>query len=193
MRAQVTEIKNLAATSGSTLPPSFYLGLEDYENKLPSPDQTLSLARQLTVLNWLAKTMVVQRGTIVAEFARLPAEKTTEKKQGASEASLNSRDPYETVGSFRVTLRCEQTVFRELVNSLSAAPYFLIIENIQIQNSSGEPPRRDAASLPAEQSTDTSGAIRRIPIIVGRESLNVFLKIRALDFPDAVQSAEPSK
>ena len=191
LRTQVTAIKTLSATSGSTLTPSFYLGLEEYENKLPSQAQTVSLARQLTVLNWLAKTIASQRGTIMAEFARI----TEEKKMGTSAAPSTPVEPYETVGNFRVTLRCEQTAFRDLVNALAAAPYFLVIESLQIQNSNGEPPRRDALPQQAaiDQPTDVSGAIRRIPIIVGRESLNVFLKIRAFDFPDSSHPAEPSK
>ena len=192
LRAQVTAVKTLAATSGSTLTPSFYLGLEDFENKLPSQDQTVFLARQLTVLNWLAKTIAAQKGTIMAEFTRLP-EKPVEMKQGNQTIAKSIQQPFETVGTFRISLRCEQPSFRDLVNAIMTAPYFLIIESLQVQNSNGEPPRRDATPPAPDQSPDNTGAIRHIPIIVGREALNVSMKIRAVDFPDASHPMEPSK
>ena len=192
LRAQVTEIKTLAATSGSTLTPSFYLGLEDFENKLPAQDQTVILARQLTVLNWLAKTVAAQKGTNIAEFTRLP-EKSVEKKPGDQPPAKNIQAPFETVGTFQISLRCQQPDFRDLVNAFMAAPYFLMIETLQVQNSNGEPPRRDATPTAPDQSPDSVGAIQHIPIIVGRESLNISMKIRAVDFPDASHPVEPSK
>lgn len=55
LRTEVTAIKSLAASAGSTLPPTFYLGLDDYENRLPQPEQLPLLSRQFTVLEWLGK------------------------------------------------------------------------------------------------------------------------------------------
>ena len=190
LRAQVTAIKSLASSLGSTLPPTFYLGMDEYENRLPQPDQLQLISRQLTVLSWVAKSVVSQKGVIVADFARIAPESSKSlpaKKKAASTGSESNA--FESLGSTRITLRCGQGAFRELINTLSTAPYFLVIEDIKVQNSVGEPPRRDATPAASEQTPDGSSAIQRLPIVVGRESLNVLLKIRTLDFP-AVQGQQ---
>lgn len=63
LRNEVTKIKSLAADSGVTLPPEFYLGLNEYENKVPQQEDTLSLAKQLSVISWIAETVAGKRGS----------------------------------------------------------------------------------------------------------------------------------
>lgn len=194
LRAQVTAIKSLASSLGSTLPPTFYLGMDEYENRLPQPDQLPILSRQLTALSWIAKTLVSQKGVIVADFARLAGD--SPKSSGAQKKPATAGTDshvFDSLGSTRVALRCGQGAFRELINTLSLAPYFLLIEDIKVQNSVGEPPRRDATPAAIEQTSDGSSPIQRLPIVVGRESLNVLLKIRILDFPASKGQTEMSK
>ena len=200
LRAQVTTIKSLAASLGSTLPPTFYLGLDEYENRLPQPDQLFTLSKQLTVLKWLAANIVSNKGMIVADFTRLPdAAKSValQKKSGTRSVSGENQNTtsalYDSLGSTRVTLRCSQGAFRELINAISVSPYFLMIEDIKVQNSVAEPPRRDTAPPATEQSSDGSTSIQRLPVVVGRESLNIFIKIRTIDFPIAQNQPGSSK
>jgi hypothetical protein len=83
-----------------------------------------------------------------------------------------------------------------------------VIDSIQIQNSSTEPPRREApaqtsaqpstqSTEPSTQSTEPSATnepvIQRLPIVVGRETLTVTIKVRALDFPKQNSPAGTSK
>ena len=194
LRTQVTAIKSLASSLGSTLPPTFYLGMDEYENRLPQPDQLPTLSRQLTILSWIAKSVVSQKGVIVADFARLAAD--SPKASGAQKklaAAGTDSNVFNSLGSTRIALRCSQGAFRELINSLSSAPYFLVIEDLKVQNSVGEPPRRDATPPVSEQTSDGSSLIQRLPIVVGRESLNILLKIRTLDFPATNGQTEISK
>lgn len=194
LRAQVTNIRSLAANLESTLPPTFYLGLDEYENRLPQPDQLPLLTRQLTVLNWLAKTLVSQKGMIIADFTRIPDPANTPSSLPKKNAGHpDTPTPFESLGSTRVTLRCGQGALREILNTISAAPYFLIIEDIKVQNSVTEPPRRESPAAVADQPADGSATIQRLPIIVGRESLTVFLKIRTIDFPTPLNQSEASK
>ena len=64
------------------------------------------------------------------------------------------------------------------------APYFLIIDQLLIRNTSSEPPRRDTQPPTAASPLDGSTPIQRLPIIVGRELLDVSLNLRGLEFPD---------
>jgi len=200
LRKEVTRIKTLAANSGATLPPGFYLGMEEYENKPPSAEESPSLAKQLTVLSWLGETLVAKKGIIIAEFSKAPAEvvpngtkRELARKPLAAAPTPTTlakpTSPYETVSNIRISFRSNQSSLRELINSLSSAPFFLLIEGIQLQNSSGEPPRRNATSDVPELNPGGVEAIQRVPIVVGRELLNVSMKVRAMEFPDSAPPA----
>ena len=197
LRNEVTRIKTLAANSGATLPPGFYLGMEEYENKPPGAEESLNLAKQLTVLSWLGDTLATKKGLIIAEFSRSGTEtpasgakRESARKAAAAAPTPKPISPYETISNMRVSFRSNQSSFRELINSLSSAPCFLLIEDIQLQNSSGEPPRRNAAPQASEPTPIGGDAVQRLPIVVGRELLNVSMKARALEFPDSPQFTE---
>jgi hypothetical protein len=190
LRNEVNRIKSLATASGTTLPPGFYLGLEQYENTLPQQEETISLARQLTVLSWMAEALTTQRGLILAEFSRGASSSPSKKdaKNSSTKPSPSPADmqvPYQSIGSMRVSFRCNQGSFREIINSISASPYFLLIEGIQLQNTSTEPPRRDVATQSPDSGRDGTNTVQRLPIVVGRESLNISLKIRTLEFQNS--------
>ena len=194
LRSQVTAIKAAAASKGATLPPGFYLGLEEYENRLPSPEEVMVLARQLTVLDWIAGQLTSREGLILSEFTRsAPVQplKTAEagKKPGIP-ADASSRNAYDTVGDIRISFRCDQSSLRDLINAISSAPYFLVIENLQLQNSVGEPPRRDVVPQAPQSPTEEQATAQRLPIIVGREQVNALMKIRFLEFNGVTPSQQ---
>jgi len=200
LRKEVTRIKTLAATSGATLPPGFYLGMEEYENKPPGAEESLNLAKQLTLLSWLGEILVTKKGIIIAEFSKAAAEAVPNgSKRELARKPLAAApvpaipakptSPYESVLNIQMSFRSTQSSFRELINSLSLAPYFLLIEGIQLQNSSGEPPRRNATPEVPEPNPSGGDAVQRLPIVVGRELLNVSMKVRALEFPDSAPPA----
>lgn len=189
LRTQVTMVKTSAASKGVTLPPGFYLGMEEYENRLPSPDEVMTLAKQLTVLDWIAGKLTSRDGLILSEFTRTlpsPASKTADTgKKPTAPADAPSRNVYESIGGIRMSFRCDQSALRELINSISSAPYFLVIETLQLQNSVAEPPRREASSQIAPSSGEEQTGVQRLPIIVGREQINVSMKVRFLEFNGA--------
>jgi len=191
LRNEVTRIKALAAASGVTLPPGFYLGLEEYENTLPQQEETIALAKQLTVLSWMAETVSGEKGLILAEFTSVKAQSAAKKdlqKRVAAPSSESLPTPYQTTGTLRLSFRCNQGSLRQLINVISAAPYFLLIEGIQLENTSKEPPRREGVPQGAEPPRDGGTSIQRLPIIVGRELLNVSLKVRSIEFQDLSQA-----
>jgi hypothetical protein len=195
LRERVNALKNAAAASNTKVYPGFYLGMERYENGLPLPDETLALGRQLTVLNWIAEKIVSQKGTELNEFVRPVSDNPAKNdippgvKQPTNGAAkpLQQEPVAELLGTVKIAMQTTQSGFRELVNDLSSAPYFLVIDSMLVLNSSQEPPRKD--SLPETSPADGTNAVQRLPIIVGRETLNVSLRIRMLDFPTASSKA----
>jgi hypothetical protein len=191
LRKEVTRIKLIAAESQSRIPPNYYLALESFENKPPSIEELPLLARQLTVLDWISETLLCQRDVILEEFSLSPPLQARKKdlpnvKSLPRENGINQKkpSPIETVAEVRLRFRCTQSVFRKFINTLSGAPSFLVIDSLQVQNSSLEPPRRDAfaaSEIPTEGSSMESA---KLPVIVGRETLAVSMKIKALEFRD---------
>jgi hypothetical protein len=191
LRTEVTRIRSLATSTGATLPPGFYLGLEEYENRVPSQDDVQLLAKQLTILSWLADLLTSHKDLILSEFSRLVPETGSKKdaKKNLPTPPVKGSLPYETPCIIKVSFRCNQGSFREIVNSISTAPYFLIMDQLLVQNTSGEPPRRDMQPPVVAPGPDGSAPIQRLPIIVGRELLNVSLKLNGLEFPNPASSA----
>ena len=193
LRNEVTRIKALATSSGATLPPGFYLGLDEYENRLPLQDDVQLLAKQLTVLSWLGELLANHKDLIISEFSRpvveLGAKKELPKKTPLP-AATKASTPYASSCAIKVSFRCNQGSFREIINSVSTASYFLIIDQLLVQNTSGEPPRRDTPPPVAPPTPDGTAPVQRLPIIVGRELLDISLKLSALEFADQTTAAD---
>lgn len=194
LRQAVTKVRTLATATGSTLSQAFYLGFEDFENTPPLPDQALSLAKQLTVLDWLAESLLSHDGVMIGEFSRptdSPAVKDNAprnqpKKQAApDQKSPAEATPYSTVGKATLTFRCNQATLREFVNGIASpsAPHFVVIESLQLQNTAKEPPKRTGAETTGKPAGKNQPPTR-IPLLVGQENLNVSMRIRILEFPD---------
>ena len=197
VRAAVTAVRDTAASKGVTLPPGFYLGMEEYENRLPSPEEVMPLASQVTVLDWIAAQLASQGGLILSEFARVQPS-TAPKSASASKKTLPSAEPetkgaQTSIGCLRTAFRCDQASLREFLNAISSGPYFLLIESFQLQNTVTEPPRRDSApqssqqAPPPDPSQQGQSPVQRLPIIVGREQINVSMKLRFLEFNGSQQ------
>jgi hypothetical protein len=191
LRAEVTKIKSLANANKAILPQGFYLALEEYENRLPSPEEAIPLAKQLTVFDWICSNLVTHQGLAIADFSRLnPAPLTTAKTDrtpATPSGGLKSDPPYELLATLKIALVCDQGSLREILNSFSQSPYFLMIDSLQLQNTVTEPPRRDiAAQLPPPSNPVQDGqpAVQRIPVVLGQEKINLSFRVRILQFPD---------
>jgi len=190
LRNEVTRIKNLAASTGANLPPGFYLGLEEYENRLPTQDDVQLLSKQLTVMSWLAELLACHKDLILSEFSRVSSESSLKKEPLKKPAPAKEALPYEVTSGIKLGFRCNQGSLREIVNSVSAAPYFLMIDQLLVQNTSTEPPRRDSQQPTTPPSpADGTAVVQRLPIVVGRELLNVSMRLRGLEFTSTASSA----
>jgi hypothetical protein len=216
LRGQVNAIKAQAAHYGAELPAGFYLGLGEYENRLPSPEASLRLAKQLTVLDWMAQKIALTHGMRLVEFSCASPEGASKKQQQAQSAAQGTKKqatppqpktmkqetpavppPYSILGSLKLGLTCAQEDFQRLIHEISSgsAPYFLVIEDLRIQNSVKEAPKRNASRTESSKASPSPGGTRRLPTVVGRESVNVVMLLRMIEFTDPgnVSVNQPSK
>ncbi len=201
LRQEVTKVKSLAASSNTTLPSPFYLGMEEFENRLPQPEEVILLDKQLSALAWLGETVAGCNGAVIAEFSRpkpapvkagIDALRKTDPRAGSKPE--DAQKSFTGIGNALLTLRCSQQSLRELINAISTAPYFLVIESIQIQNSTPEPPSRTATPQTADGAAiGTNAPVEHLPIIVGREAVNASIKLRIMDFNDNSTAAPGTK
>jgi hypothetical protein len=194
LRNEVTRIKNLATSTGATLPPGFYLGLEEYENRLPTQEDVPTLSKQLTVMSWMAEVLACHKDLILSEFSRIGAEnpKKESLKKNLPPTAAKEILPYEVTSGIKLGFRSNQGSFREIANSISTSPYFLIMDQLLVENTSTEPPRRDMQQPAQLPSPDGAAPVQRLPIVVGRELLNVSVKIRGLEFTLPPASTSPA-
>lgn len=195
LRESVGSIKNEATASNSKISKDFYLGMNNFRDALPLPDETLALGRELTVLRWIAKRIVSQKGTELLEFDRIgsdngaktePSPAPKKPVNGATKAQQGAMTP-ELLGTLKLRFNTNQSGFREFINSISTAPYFLVIDSMQVLNSKPKSPLKDA---PPETTPTADGIApsQHLEVVFGGESLNVSLRIRMLDFPSAKSS-----
>ncbi len=99
--------------------------------------------------------------------------------------------PYSSVGGIQITFRCSQEAFRNFVNAITSSPYFLVIENLQVQNTNKEAPKRnETQQQPPKSPSGKPLTASRLHFVVGGpdELLNIAMKVRILEFPEPTPS-----
>lgn len=198
LREEVTKTRTLADSNGSKYAPTYYLGLEEYENRLPQPAEVDSLSRQLTVLVWFSKQLLSHQGLNLLEFSKdrppVPS-KSLEASAKKQNETLKSDLPVQSLAIYKVTFESDQAAFRDVINGLSQGPFFLVIESLQVQNSAKTPPSRQVASpegTPSASDIQGPDGTKRQQVVVGREKVDVSMRFRILDF-SAPQTSSSAK
>lgn len=209
LRQTVSEITQKASANGVTLPDGFYLGFDEYRGALPPETALASLAEQLegirTVVTGLidlkvvsitsiARTQVQEERTSAAPRAT-PAPGQGARKNDTNATKATERAPILVARPFDITFRADQTRVRQALNQIATANQFFIIRSLTIRNTQLEGPLRVVAgSLPTDGSQPTfteadasqgqpaPAAQRKLDVIVGREQVDVSVRIEMIRF-----------
>lgn len=186
LRGRVDLIAAKASKVGVVLPEGFYLGFDQYSNKLPDDKAAPALARQLFVIDKLVNRLIDFKVKGIDGLARRPLpeeEATAAKPEGPKILQRYVID---------LAFTSEQSKFRAAFNSLLNTEDFLIVRAVGVQNSSPAGPviaRGDNTSGPvpdpilgvkpaAEKSSD------HLEVILGQELVKVTSQIEILDFEE---------
>ncbi len=142
-----------------TLPVPFYLGNTQPQGATHSPEELLQHSKEEFHLFWIADHL--------CEYPNYQIEEFTYKKDFKRLEFINA----ETLGSLIIVIRTNESTFQKILNGILASPYYLIIENITIENNNKIGPQHLL-----EEKNDS------IKKILGGDKLKISMKITLLYF-----------
>lgn len=205
LRRQVTAVSDEAKKAGVELPSEFYLGFNEFRDTLPTPAAAPHLARQLISLRAIADILIRAGVSRIDLWQRqpLPIERDPESAQWPAEPG-----PQDLMRSstFLLAFSGDQHRVRKAFNELLSAPQFFLIRSLEILNSSRQAPSKSAGMTPpsppvASSLTDLFGGPSQsppqreaeLPIILGKESVTIKMRVDFIDFaPLAHLASEPA-
>jgi len=195
-----SQLQKEAKAGGLGLAPDFYLGLDGYRQKSPTPDEVPGLALHLSVAERLVRRLMEARQTkeqypTVCEFRSLGGPGSVQEK-GAQEKpppppGPGGGKPGGPVAEaerkpFRVEIRSSPEVLYEYISLLVADPALFIVTDLRLANEKQTFPLRseiakkffeEAAPAGQAASTDKKEDKRLLEILAGEESLDATLEI----------------
>lgn len=170
-----------AAATKVALPEDFYLGFDAYKAQPPSEASAPLLGQQLesiaNVTGLLLKSGI--RQLVGIERAPLPTESeaTGEENQfGKSDATTVRLAPFD------VEFVADPVAFRNALSAIVTAQPVVLVRLVSVSNSSPTPPAKESASAPLEgtESAASGDATTEIPVVFGKETLNVKLRLASV-------------
>jgi hypothetical protein len=141
------------------LPPSFHLGFSEYEEIPLAEEEILERSKQEFLLFWIADHL--------CEYSHLNL------LQFSFENKIRKFDLIKAkkLGCLTLAIKTNETSFQNFFNEITNSPYYFVVEKITLENSNKNGPPHSL-----ENNKDS------IKIILGREELNIVMKIAFLNF-----------
>ena len=179
-----------AASTKVVLPEDFYLGFADYKAQPPSEAAAPMLGQQLesiaNVTGLLLKSGI--RQLVGIERAPLPTESESndeESQSGKSNAAVQ-------LAPFDVEFVADPVAFRNALSAIVTAQPIVLVRLVSVTNSSPTPPAKESAAAPqatAEPQAASGEGTTEIPVVFGKETLNVKLRLASV----SVAAATPKE
>jgi hypothetical protein len=182
LSSAVAAAETAAASTKVVLPEDFYLGFADYKAQPPSEAAAPMLGQQLetiaNVTGLLLKSGI--RQLVGIERAPLPSESDSndeENKSGKSDATAVQLAPFD------VELVADPVAFRNALSAIVTAQPVVLVRLVSVTNSNPTPPAKESAAAPqatTEPPTASGEGTTQIPVVFGKETLNVKLRLASL-------------
>jgi hypothetical protein len=193
LRTYVSEVMTAAKQNGVEINDSFYLGFDDYRDRLPSNEAAGPLARELDAIRLVVDRLVEfkARKVLGIQRERLPEEGGGAKQEESAPTGSRIQRPVAktpkviTSTAFDVAFVADQNVTRQALNAIATAnQFFFVIRNMTVQNETLEGPKRqeDVAAIAQEQPAEGGEAKPTIRLLAGRETLTVVAHIEMVTF-----------
>lgn len=190
LRVRVDQIQAKASKAQVALPAGFYLGFDQYSNKLPDDKAAPALSRQLMVIDKLMNRLIDFKVKSIDGLVRRPLPEEMASGKDVKKPKVLQRYVID------LAFTSEQSKFRAAFNSLLDEKDFLIVRALSVQNSSPAGPpivRGNSSSASRRTNPDDQKTAQkssdRLEVILGQELVKVTTQIEILDFeePEAPQ------
>jgi hypothetical protein len=190
LRNAVNNIRAKAQEKKVKLPEKFYLGFEDFQSQLPTPEAAPILNREFKTIQKLVNQLVDWKVDSIDLLDRKQptpqAAPAPPPAQGKKPADAAPAAPKIGVRNLSLTFTSSLEKCRYALNEIPKSPEFLIIRNLTIENTKPAPPSRtdkaDQENL--AQSSAGKDSPKTIQVVLGAELVKSSLNIEILDFPD---------
>ena len=170
-----------AAATKVALPEDFYLGFDAYKAQPPSEAAAPLLGQQLesiaNVTGLFLKSGI--RQLVGIERAPLPTES---EATGEENQSGDSDTAAVQLAPFDVGFVADPVAFRNALSAIVTAKPVVLVRLVSVANSSPAPPAKESAAAPLTDAQPTSSeeAKTEIPVVFGKETLNVKLRLASV-------------
>ncbi len=183
----VKNITERASEKKIALPDNFYLGFEQYETQLPPADIASRLSLQLRSINAVAVVLLESQVKSLGSIVRTPVsgeagaerEEQEDSNRGRKKTSETEAPELEMV-PFDISFSADQSGFRAAFNRISELQPPVFVRLVAIENSSPLPPSKTGETETSEAQTEQSSPQAGIRPIVGRETLNVTMRLASV-------------
>ena len=190
LRNAVNTIRAKAQEKKVKLPEKFYLGFEDFQSQLPTPEAAPTLNREFKTIQKLVNQLVdwkVDSIDILDRKQPVSQPKPTPPPVAGKKAPEPAPvGPKIGVSNLSLTFTSSLEKCRYALNEIPKSTEFLIIRNLTIENTkptapsrAGKPDQENPVQTPVAK--DSS---KTIQAVFGQESVKSSLSIEILDFPD---------
>ena len=200
LRNAVNQIRTAAQDKKVKLPDKFFLGFDDYQSQLPTPEMAPLLFRELNNIRSYISQLINLQVSSIDRLERKPAEPqptptpTENTKNKKDKPQVPTLPPF-TISTFNVAFTAALDKCRYAINEIPTNDAFLIIRNLDMENSKPMAPSKRAAADESAPSPDTSKTEARsnIKVILGQELVKTSLTIEIFDFADPQPEESKSK
>jgi len=200
LRNAVNQIRATAQDKKVKLPEKFFLGFEDYQTQLPTPEMAPLLYRELNnIQNFITQLINLQVSSI-DRLERKPTEPAlaqppTESPKNKKDKTQSPQSPIFTISTFNIGFTAALDKCRYAINDILTNNAFLVIRNLDMENSKPTAPSKKASTdefsgIPDQTKSDTRSNIK---VIFGQELVKTSLTIEILDFADPQPEESKSK
>ena len=194
LRVAVTAFTTKAGAAAPPigLPAGFYLGFGPYQSVPPSVNAAAPLARELKVIQMIAKILLENKISTITRFDReaLPEEKgataapaATPKPGPGAKPAGKPAEPLLKAHALDIQMVVEQKSLEGILNALvKNTEQFLIVRYINIHNQADRGPQRSDPTAPAAPTTDDPNPKPKSPMLFGEEKIDVLIHLEIVDF-----------
>jgi|688.fasta_scaffold32011_5 hypothetical protein len=179
LNTKVSTIEKAAQSAQVKLPENFYLGFDEYRNQLPAPTAAPLLGQQLDAISRVI-TILVDAGVKEINAIKRQQLAVESAKQDTKDKPKKDSDDL-TLAPLDISFVADQTNFRLALTEITSADPMIFVRLVSVANSQPAAPAKETAMSSSPQSgADQPDTEKSIPVLLGKETLNVDLRLATI-------------